>query len=126
MTVFWSQPKSDQLEQQGEQMTSHYLGMRENDLENKPYAKYWRPDMAPMQTQVVEAIQRGAEATLPKIPAKRNSLKRARGKTMFTSSAKPVLSKLTELCDMIRLSVSSRPSIGLKVASVNSKAASSR
>ena len=36
------------------------------------------------------------------------------------------LIKLTELCDMIRLLASSLPSIGLKVASVNSKAASSR
>ena len=111
-------------------MTSHYLGMRESDLENKPYAKYWRPDMAPMQKQVIDAILRGAESRELAFDldnaADLNSLRRSRRKTMFTSSAKPVLSKLTELCDMIRSSGSSRPSIGLKVASVNSKAASFR
>ena len=43
-------------------MADHYLGMRSGDLENKPYAKYWRPNMKPMQKQVVDALLRGAEA----------------------------------------------------------------
>ncbi len=41
----------------------HYLGMRPGDLEGKPYARFWQPDMAPMQPQVVEALHHGAEAS---------------------------------------------------------------
>jgi len=43
-------------------MANHYLGMRSGDLDNKPYAKYWRPDMKPMQKQVVNALLHGTEA----------------------------------------------------------------
>ena len=39
-----------------------YLGMRPGDLEGKPYAKYWQPDMAPMQPHVVHALLHGPEA----------------------------------------------------------------
>ena len=39
-----------------------YLGMRPGDLEGKPYARYWRPEMGPMQPQVTEALLRGSEA----------------------------------------------------------------
>jgi hypothetical protein len=39
-----------------------YLGMREGDLEGKPYAKYWNPVMAPLQEQVQDAIVHGPEA----------------------------------------------------------------
>lgn len=42
--------------------TEKYLGMREGDLEGKPYAKYWNPDMAPMQEQVRQAVAHGVEA----------------------------------------------------------------
>ncbi|MEM7359376.1 MAG: hypothetical protein AAF431_09775 [Pseudomonadota bacterium] len=41
---------------------SLYLGMRPGDLDDKPYAKYWNPDMAPMQAHVVDAVLHGAEA----------------------------------------------------------------
>jgi hypothetical protein len=40
----------------------HYLGMREGDLEGKPYARYWNPVMQPLQEQVAAAILHGPEA----------------------------------------------------------------
>ena len=40
-----------------------YLGMRPGDLDGKPYAKYWKPDMAPMQRQNQDAIIHGPEAS---------------------------------------------------------------
>jgi hypothetical protein len=39
-----------------------YLGMRSNDLEAKPYAKYWSPRMGPMQEHVQQALRHGIEA----------------------------------------------------------------
>ncbi len=36
-----------------------YLGMRSGDLDNKPYAKFWQPDMAPLPPQVAQALLRG-------------------------------------------------------------------
>jgi hypothetical protein len=39
-----------------------YLGMRPGDLDGKPYAKYWNPEMGPMQRQVQRALLHGAEA----------------------------------------------------------------
>ena len=39
-----------------------YLGLRAGDLEGKPYARYWRPEMHPLQTQVAQAILHGREA----------------------------------------------------------------
>ena len=40
-----------------------YLGMRPGDLDGKPYARYWNPDMGPMQEQVQRAILHGVEAS---------------------------------------------------------------
>jgi hypothetical protein len=40
-----------------------YLGMRGADLADKPYARYWNPDMQPPQAQVREAVIHGAEAS---------------------------------------------------------------
>lgn len=40
----------------------HYLGMRPDDLDGKPYARYWNPDMAPMQDHVQRALVHGVEA----------------------------------------------------------------
>lgn len=40
-----------------------YLGMRHGDLEGKPYAKYWKPEMAPVQDQVQRALVHGIEAS---------------------------------------------------------------
>jgi len=40
-----------------------YLGMRPGDLDEKPYAKYWNPDMGPMQDQVQRALMHGIEAS---------------------------------------------------------------
>jgi hypothetical protein len=40
-----------------------YLGMRAGDLDGKPYAKYWNPEMGPMQEQVRRALLHGAEAS---------------------------------------------------------------
>lgn len=39
-----------------------YLGMRPGDLDGKPYAKYWNPEMRPLQPQVREAVLHGPEA----------------------------------------------------------------
>lgn len=39
-----------------------YLGMRPGDLDGKPYAQFWCPDMAPMPAEVVEALNRGEQA----------------------------------------------------------------
>lgn len=39
-----------------------YLGMRADDLQGKPYAKYWNPNMQPMQQQVQDALLHGPEA----------------------------------------------------------------
>lgn len=36
--------------------------MRPGDLDGKPYAGYWQPDMSPMQPQVVDALLHGEEA----------------------------------------------------------------
>lgn len=36
-----------------------YLGMREGDLDGKPYARFWNPDMAPLQPQVHNAVVHG-------------------------------------------------------------------
>ncbi|MDJ0788999.1 MAG: hypothetical protein QNK05_19505 [Myxococcota bacterium] len=41
----------------------HYLGMRPGDLDDKPYARFWKPDMSPMQPHVVDALLHGAEAS---------------------------------------------------------------
>lgn len=44
-------------------MTSErYLGMRPGDLEGKPYARYWNPDMGPLQEPVQRALVHGIEA----------------------------------------------------------------
>ena len=39
-----------------------YLGMRPGDLEGKPYAKFWQPEMSPLPAHVTEALLRGEEA----------------------------------------------------------------
>lgn len=36
-----------------------YLGMRDGDLEGKPYAKFWMPEMQPLQSQVSTAAVHG-------------------------------------------------------------------
>jgi len=41
----------------------HYLGMRQGDLDGKPYAKYWKPDMGPMQEHAQRAALHGIEAS---------------------------------------------------------------
>mgnify|MGYP001289906754 CR=1 FL=1 len=40
-----------------------YLGMQAGDLEGKPYARYWQPEMKPVQPQVAQAILHGREAS---------------------------------------------------------------
>ena len=37
--------------------------MRKGDLEGKPYAKYWNPEMAPMQEHAQRALMHGIEAS---------------------------------------------------------------
>lgn len=39
-----------------------YLGMRDGDLEGKPYARYWNPHMGPLQDHVRRAVLHGIEA----------------------------------------------------------------
>lgn len=36
-----------------------YLGMRPGDLDDKPYAKYWQPEMSPLPAHVAEAVLQG-------------------------------------------------------------------
>ena len=43
--------------------TDAYLGMRPGDVAGKPYAKYWNPEMGPMQEQVQLALLHGIEAS---------------------------------------------------------------
>ncbi len=45
-----------------ESMKDIYLGMRPGDLDGKPYAKYWQPDMALLPEQVRDAVLHGDEA----------------------------------------------------------------
>ena len=40
-----------------------YLGMAPGDLDGKPYARHWNPDMGPMQAQAQRALEQGAEAS---------------------------------------------------------------
>ena len=40
-----------------------YLGIRPGDLDNKPYAKYWNPEMGPLQDHVQQALTHGVEAS---------------------------------------------------------------
>lgn len=40
----------------------NYLSMKPGDLDGKPYAKYWNPEMAPMQEHVQRALIHGIEA----------------------------------------------------------------
>lgn len=39
-----------------------YLGLRPEDLEGKPYARFWNPEMGEMQPQVLKALAHGPEA----------------------------------------------------------------
>ena len=41
----------------------HYLGMRPGDLEGKPYAKYWNPEMRPLPEHVQDALSLGIQAS---------------------------------------------------------------
>ena len=41
---------------------ARYLGMRPGDLDGKPYARYWQPQMRPLQPQVARAVEHGGEA----------------------------------------------------------------
>ncbi|MGH0029657.1 MAG: DAPG hydrolase family protein [Myxococcota bacterium] len=43
-------------------MRNAYLGMRQGDLDGKPYARYWNPEMAPLPEPARQALARGAEA----------------------------------------------------------------
>ncbi|MEP5566449.1 MAG: hypothetical protein ABJN62_01320 [Halioglobus sp.] len=40
-----------------------YLGMRPGDLDDKPYAKYWNPEMQGLSEQVAQAVM---QSPLPK------------------------------------------------------------
>ena len=40
-----------------------YLGMRAGDLDGKPYAKYWNPEMAPLPASAQRALLDGPEAS---------------------------------------------------------------
>lgn len=40
----------------------YYLGMREGDLDGKPYAKYWNPVMSPLQEQTQSGVVHGTFA----------------------------------------------------------------
>jgi hypothetical protein len=40
-----------------------YLGMRPGDLDGKPFARYWNPEMAPLSDEAREALLHGPEAS---------------------------------------------------------------
>ena len=40
-----------------------YLGMRPGDIDGKPYAKYWNPEMAALPGHVQKALMHGVEAS---------------------------------------------------------------
>ena len=40
-----------------------YLGMRPGDLDDKPYAKYWQPEMQPLPEHAAQAILQGPVAS---------------------------------------------------------------
>ena len=40
-----------------------YLGMRDKDLAEKPFAKYWNPNMRPVPDHVQRALVHGIEAS---------------------------------------------------------------
>lgn len=40
-----------------------YLGMKEGDLDGKRYAKFWAPEMQPLQSQVRDAVVHGSFAS---------------------------------------------------------------
>ncbi len=40
----------------------NYVGMRPGDLDGKPYAKFWNPDMAPLDDDHVRALAHGPHA----------------------------------------------------------------
>jgi len=46
-----------------------YLGMRTGDLDGKPYARYWNPEMGPLPEHVQRALCHGAEASELGFPA---------------------------------------------------------
>lgn len=39
-----------------------YVGVRDGDLADKPYAKYWKPKMDPMPDHITHALHHGAES----------------------------------------------------------------
>ncbi len=41
--------------------STQYLGMRQGDLDGKPYAQFWRPEMSAMQPHVAEAVLHGEQ-----------------------------------------------------------------
>ena len=43
-------------------MQEYYLGMRAGDLDGKPYAKYWQPEMRPLPREAAQALLHGNEA----------------------------------------------------------------
>ena len=51
-------------------MIKHHLGYNEQDLATSPYAKYFNPQIAPMQQQVIEAIACGGQTQELFYPAK--------------------------------------------------------
>ncbi len=40
-----------------------YLGMRPGDLDDKPYARHWQPEMAPLPPAIQDALAQGPEAS---------------------------------------------------------------
>ena len=57
-------------------MSARYLGMRAGDLDGKPFAKFWRPTMAPLAAHAVDAIARSpiAATLLPPLERARELL----------------------------------------------------
>ena len=70
-----------------EMTDAKYLGMRPGDLDDKPYANYWNPEMGSMPSHVQRALMRGVEA--------RERIKQQEG-TVVVETTKPPSSILLE------------------------------
>ena len=61
---------------ESKEQRARYLGMKPGDLEGKPYARFWNPDMAPLPAHAREALAHGpvAEPLLPPLAQAQGTL----------------------------------------------------
>lgn len=63
---------------------SRYLGMKTGDLDGKPYARFWNPNMAPLPEHVREALAQGPVAAplVPPLDQAARALEQPDGETL--------------------------------------------